>query len=67
MARIRINGKETDFSSATSLAGLVARKGLSAGKIVIEYNRRIVDKKDWETIVLQENDEVEIVSFVGGG
>lgn len=67
MARIRINGKETEITSAMTIAGLVKQKGLSPAKIVVEYNRNIVDRKDWDSFVLRDNDEVEIVSFVGGG
>lgn len=64
---IRINGKVEAFTGPSTIEVLVSDKGLSADRIVVEHNNRIVSKEDWPGIVLRENDSVEIVSFVGGG
>jgi len=64
---IRINGKDETLKSPSTVEVLVSEKGLSADRIVIEYNRRIVPQEEWPGIMLRENDSIEIVSFVGGG
>ncbi len=64
---IKINGKKEDVKSRISLSELVVLKKLSAEKIVIEHNLRIVPKQEWREVVLNESDNIEIVSFVGGG
>jgi sulfur carrier protein len=35
--------------------------------LVLEYNNLICDKKDWNKIVLKNNDRIELVTIVGGG
>lgn len=64
---IRINGKVEALAGLQTIGALVAGKGLSADRIVVEHNSRIVPREDWPGIVLRDNDSVEIVSFVGGG
>ncbi|MFA6358085.1 MAG: sulfur carrier protein ThiS [Candidatus Omnitrophota bacterium] len=64
---IKINGKAEEIKTGLSLVGLISFKGLCAEKLVIEHNLRIIPKEEWQGVVLQENDSVEILSFVGGG
>jgi len=64
---IRINGKAETIGKKEGLAALIADRGLCPDKIVVEHNLKIVDKADWPNITLSENDNIEIVSFVGGG
>ena len=64
---IKINGKDEVFDKRLNLAELVSSKKLSPEKIVIEQNLRIVPKEEWRDAVINENDRIEIVSFVGGG
>jgi thiamine biosynthesis protein ThiS len=35
--------------------------------IAIECNKTLLQQKNWENIVLQHNDSLEIVTIVGGG
>ena len=64
---IRINGKSETVEVPSSIARLVSDKALFPDRIVVEHNFRIVAKEEWTGLVLQEGDNVEIVSFVGGG
>lgn len=34
---------------------------------VIEHNKTICNKKNWNTIKLKNNDTIEIITIVGGG
>lgn len=64
---VRINGKQEAIEKKINLLELAASKNLSPERIVIERNQRIVPKNEWESVVLEENDEIELVSFLGGG
>ena len=64
---ININGKAEEVKIKSNLAELILTKGLCAEKVVIEHNLCIIPKEEWQNTSLQENDKVEIVSFVGGG
>ncbi len=65
--RIKINGQDEGIEKTSNLAELIANKKLSPEKIVVEHNFRIVPKEEWPEVVLRESDNIEIVSFVGGG
>ena len=64
--RITINGKSETIEPCTILA-LVQSKGLTVKSLVVEHNRKIVKRDQWELIQLQEDDTLELLSFVGGG
>jgi len=65
--KVVVNGKEENVAAGTTVAGLVAARGLRPDTVIIEYNYGIVKKAEWDGIVLKENDRVEILRFVGGG
>ena len=63
---VHINGKDENA------AGMTIQKYLDENDyivthIAVECNEKIVDKSDYSSYVLKDNDVVEIVSFVGGG
>jgi len=64
---VKINGKNETLEKKENLSDLVVSKNLIPETIVIEHNLRIVPKEEWRTVTLEENDAVEIISFVGGG
>ncbi|MDY0292358.1 MAG: sulfur carrier protein ThiS [Desulfuromonadaceae bacterium] len=64
---IKVNGKEREVESRCTMAQLLQLLNLNAEKVAVERNRNIVMRSNFDTTVLEENDQVEIVSFVGGG
>lgn len=64
---IKINGKSESVNDKLSLLQLIDGKGLNCERIVVEYNSNILQRSEWQKITLGENDNLEIVSFVGGG
>lgn len=63
---IRVNGKVETVDPCT-IAELVKAKGLIAQSLVVEHNREIVQQAQWTEVSLQEDDQLELLSFVGGG
>jgi sulfur carrier protein len=62
-----INGEERDFLPPLSLAQLVEQLGMKSDRVAVELNRQIVERAQWASTALRENDRLEIVHFVGGG
>ena len=67
MIRIYINGESKELSGTSSLAELITQLELPEARIAIELNREVVRRKDWSVTMLQDDDRIEIVHFVGGG
>ena len=64
--QITINGKLESITSC-NLSDLIKAKGLNGDALVIELNHKIIKREHWEQIQLQDNDNLELLSFVGGG
>ncbi|MDX9786375.1 MAG: sulfur carrier protein ThiS [Desulfobacterales bacterium] len=64
--RVTVNGSPEDITPCSLLA-FIQLKGLSGKGLVVEHNYRIIKKDDWDTVWLEENDNLEVLSFVGGG
>ena len=64
--RVKVNGEEKEFEEGTTLRQLVTSFKLTPEKVAIELNRRLV-RSDKYDAPLKQGDEVEIVTFVGGG
>ena len=63
---VKINGCELDLAGKT-IAEYLATANYDPKKIAVERNGEIVPKPKYSETVLQDGDNVEIVSFVGGG
>jgi thiamine biosynthesis protein ThiS len=67
LMRVTVNGESRSFAGPLALDGLLAALGLEARKIAIERNREIVPKSRYAETTLADGDQIEIVTFVGGG
>ncbi len=63
---IKVNGQDRDVPDGTTIAQLIEQHNLTPQKVAIELNRRLIRSEKYET-ALKSRDEVEIVTFVGGG
>ena len=63
---IKINGEYVEIDRVT-LAEFLESSNYSIGKIAVEINGEIVPKSRYSETVLCDGDEIEVVSFVGGG
>ncbi len=65
--QVTLNGERRAFPARTTLLGVVEALGLEPERVAIEYNRAIVKRELWSSTALDDNAEIEIVQFVGGG
>jgi sulfur carrier protein len=63
---LRVNGDEREVPEGTTARSLAAQFNLLPEKVAIEVNRRLLRAEKYDA-PLQSGDQVEIVTFVGGG
>ena len=63
---VKVNGKELALAGKT-IADYLASSSYDPARIAVERNGDIVFKSQYESTFIEDGDELEIVSFVGGG
>jgi thiamine biosynthesis protein ThiS len=63
---VTVNGERKTFAAGTTVADVIASMNLR-GPVAVERNREIVPRAQHAATSLSEGDELEVVSFVGGG
>ena len=64
---IQVNGEPQEVSDGLKLSELISDLKVRADQIAVELNRQVLKRSAWEQTILQPNDRIEIVHFVGGG
>ncbi|RNC29058.1 MAG: Sulfur carrier protein ThiS [Candidatus Dichloromethanomonas elyunquensis] len=64
---MKVNGKTIVLENNLSLSGFLEENQYDARLIAVERNGEIVPRSTYGNVVLEDEDILEIVSFVGGG
>ena len=64
---ITLNGEPHEIDPGATIADLLARLDIDPRRVAIERNFVIVKRDAYASTLLEADDEVEIVNFVGGG
>ena len=64
---IRVNGEHRRVYGGMTLGGLANELGLDPARVAVERNLEIVPRSTLQGVVIEDGDEIEIVTFVGGG
>jgi len=67
VAKIQLNGDPYEINKGTNLNELLNKLKIKKNKVAIEVNGEIVEKNKYPNFILNKNDKVEIVHFIGGG
>jgi len=67
VAKIQLNGDLYEISDGTNLNELLNNLKIQKNKVAIEVNGEIVEKNKYPNLILNKEDKVEIVHFIGGG
>ena len=67
VAKIQLNGNSYEINSGTNLNELLNKLKIQKNKVAIEVNGEIVEKNKYSNLILNKDDKVEIVHFIGGG
>ena len=64
---IRLNGEPFDIAGPVTISALLAELNIDPRIVAVEHNVVVVKKQQYETTMIGEGDEIEVVRFVGGG
>ena len=67
VAKIQLNGSSYEINNGTNLNELLNKLKIVKNKVAIEVNGEIVEKNKYSNLILNKDDKVEIVHFIGGG
>ena len=67
VAKIQLNGDLYEINTGTNLNELLNKLKIQKNKVAIEVNGEIIEKDKYLNLILNKNDKVEIVHFIGGG
>lgn len=65
--KIVLNGKEHILKKGVTLADLLNSMQINPDTVIVELNLELVPKETQNAVVLKENDQIEVLRFVGGG
>lgn len=64
---IRLNGEPYEIAGPVTISALLAELNIDPRIVAVEHNVSVVKRQQYDSTVVREGDEVEIVRFVGGG
>ena len=67
LVTITLNGEPYQLDGPVSVVALLAALAIDGRRVAVEHNLVVVRRALFETTMIGEGDEVEIVNFVGGG
>lgn len=65
--QVTINGEERAVGQGLTVSELLTSLGLHPRLIVVEYNREILNREQYDKTEVRAGDAFELVHFVGGG
>ncbi len=65
--RIMLNGDPYEVAGPLTVSQLLARLDIDARRVAVEHNLAIVKRAAYNSVVVGDGDQVEVVNFVGGG
>ena len=67
VAKIQLNGSSYEINNEINLNQLLDMLKIQKTKVAVELNGVIVEKNKYLKVILNKDDKVEIVHFIGGG
>ena len=64
---ILLNGESHELAAPISVKSLLERLGIDTRRVAVERNLLVVRRALYDTEIVADGDEIEIVNFVGGG
>lgn len=66
--KITVNGKIREAEPCCSVAAFLASEGMNApGGMAVAVNGKVVRRPDWDSRILNEGDDIIIISAAYGG
>ena len=67
VAKIQLNEDSYEINNGSNLNELLNKLKIQKKKVAVEVNGEIIEKNKYSKLILNKDDKVEIVDFIGGG
>ena len=67
MIRITVNGKDVQIESPMTVEQLLDTVDVPPNYLAVEVNGEVVPREDYTAVTVGADDQVEVVTLVGGG
>ncbi len=64
---IMLNGEEKEIAAGQNIRELLLTLGWPVEAMLVEHNEVALRKRDWESVIAQPGDRIELVRVVAGG
>jgi thiazole synthase len=64
---ITLNGDRFELPAPISVRDLLRQLDIDPGRVAVERNLVVLKRTAFDTTLIAEGDEIEVVNFVGGG
>jgi thiamine biosynthesis protein ThiS len=64
---ISLNGDPYELGGPLTVSELLTHLKIDARRVAVEHNLVVLKRTTFDTVIVREGDQVEIVNFVGGG
>jgi sulfur carrier protein len=65
--KITCNGETKEITPNTTLVNFIKEMELNPDTVVAECDGRIINRDEYDSLVLQDGNVLELIRFVGGG
>jgi sulfur carrier protein len=65
--QVHVNGQARQIALGATISALLSAMQIDAHQVAVEVNAQVVRRANHATVQLQAGDQIEIVTFVGGG
>ena len=64
---VTVNGEQRELADNSSISDLLADLELPGTRVAVEVNKQLIRRAEHAEHTLKGDDQIEIVTFVGGG
>ena len=65
--KITCNGETKELTPNTTLVSFIRDMDLNPDTVVAECDGRIINRDEYDTLILADGNNLELIRFVGGG
>jgi thiamine biosynthesis protein ThiS len=67
ISRITLNGDPYEVDVPLTVSALLAKLEVDSRRVAVEHNLVVVRRGAYDSTLVRDGDQIEIVNFVGGG
>ncbi|PTI04948.1 thiamine biosynthesis protein ThiS [Staphylococcus xylosus] len=65
--KCKINGDEFTFEQQVNIQQVIEALELDESRIIVEHNETLIKREQFATRLVNDEDKLELLEFVGGG